>query len=77
MTKAEEALKKYDDVMAKTIDAVAEKLAGITRTEALATHTCVSCLKPANEFRDEKSAVEWRITGLCQECQDDIFFEED
>ena len=27
------------------------------------------------DFRDEKSLREWRISGLCQACQDDMFGE--
>lgn len=77
MTEAEKHLKQFDESLTKTIDGVSKKLFGKTRTEALDTHTCISCNKPAIEFRDEKSAVEWRITGLCQKCQDDFFLEED
>lgn len=31
--------------------------------------------KPLTEadFRDDKSIREWRISGLCQHCQDDMF----
>jgi len=77
MTTLAEDLKEVDDSLAKVVDNVGKKLFGRTRTEAIDTHTCISCSKLANEFKDNKSAVEWRITGLCQECQDDLFFEED
>jgi len=77
MTDAEKILKQFDDGLTKTLDDVSKKLFGKTRTEALDTHTCISCGGPAIEFKDEKSAVEWRIAGLCQECQDDFFLEED
>ena len=26
-----------------------------------------------DEFRDESSFEEWMISGLCQDCQDDLF----
>jgi len=58
---------------AETADDLAKRLFGKTRTESLDTHTCVSCNGPATEFRDEKSKIEWRITGLCQKCQDIVF----
>jgi hypothetical protein len=36
---------------------------------------CVKCDKPANSFRDEESEVEFDISGLCQDCQDEVFDE--
>lgn len=76
MTELEKDLKEMDDALTKTVDGVSKQLFGKTRTEALDTHTCISCRKPAIEFKDQRSAAEWRITGLCQKCQDDVFFEE-
>jgi len=73
----EEDLREADDKLVKVIDSIGKNLFGRTRTEALDTHTCISCGEAAIEFKDDKSAVEWRITGLCQKCQDEIFFEED
>lgn len=36
---------------------------------------CPFCKKPVNidEFRDDLSRKEYRISGLCQKCQDDFF----
>jgi hypothetical protein len=36
---------------------------------------CPFCKKPVNQedFRDELSRKEHRISGLCQKCQDDMF----
>lgn len=76
MTEADKDLKKIDDKLVGAVDAVAKKFFGQTRTQALDTHTCVSCRKSATKFKDEKSAAEWRITGLCQECQDAVFEED-
>jgi hypothetical protein len=50
--------------------------------------TCPICSKPATVtprndlpraflFRDELSAREYRISGMCQDCQDSIFVEPD
>jgi len=38
---------------------------------------CPFCKKPinANDFRDELSRKEFRISGLCQKCQDEVFNE--
>ena len=67
---AQKDLDKLDKSLAKTADDVAKRLFGKTQTEALETHTCISCNEQASNFRDDKAAVEWRISGLCQNCQD-------
>jgi len=38
---------------------------------------CTSCDKLIEEsdFRDESSKVEYSISGLCQQCQDEVFGE--
>ena len=55
-----------------------ESLAG--RTSAINDNKCVDppfgCGGPATEFRDQLSAREYRISGLCQICQDKIFTSE-
>jgi hypothetical protein len=76
MTEAEKDLKKVDDNMVEVVDRVGKQLFDKTRTQALTTHTCICCGKPAIDFKDEKSATEWRITGLCQKCQDAVFGED-
>ena len=37
---------------------------------------CVSCGCYAGWFKDELSAKEYTISGLCQQCQDEVFEEE-
>lgn len=39
---------------------------------------CPTCGKPVNvkAFRDELSKREFKISGMCQECQDDFFGED-
>jgi uncharacterized CHY-type Zn-finger protein len=34
---------------------------------------CVVCGEPIKEFRDDLSKREYEISGLCQECQDEVF----
>jgi len=34
---------------------------------------CVTCGGEVGEFRDELSQKEYRISGMCQKCQDSIF----
>ena len=40
---------------------------------------CTFCAKALTEFRDELSAKEYSVSGMCQPCQDEIFqpFDED
>lgn len=33
----------------------------------------IGCGQPVGPFRDELSAREYQISGLCQKCQDSIF----
>jgi hypothetical protein len=46
---------------------------GRSRTLALAGRACVTCGKPATEFRDALSVKEYGISGMCQACQDSVF----
>lgn len=44
-------------------------------TERFEAGICRFCKRDIteNEFRNEKSLREWRISGLCQRCQDKMF----
>ena len=52
-----------------------EALSG--RTSAITSDKCVAppygCGQDAVHFRDEISAKEYQISGLCQSCQDSVF----
>lgn len=41
--------------------------------EAINSGKCPMCRKPIKEFKDELSIREFKISGLCQECQDLCF----
>ena len=43
------------------------------RSSAIESDVCVCCTYAAFKFRDKISEKEYRISGLCQRCQDDIF----
>jgi hypothetical protein len=43
------------------------------RTTALKTDTCTICKEPATQFKDDLSRREYRISGMCQACQDEVF----
>ena len=45
-------------------------------TAIRASGRCVGCAKEMDDneqFKDELSRSEYRISGLCQKCQDDVF----
>ena len=44
-----------------------------TREQAQATHTCIKCGGEAEWFKNDRSAKEYRLSFMCQQCQD-VFF---
>lgn len=58
-------------------DNFALQLWGRTRTGSIKQDVCVSCGKPAIEFKDELSKKEFTISGMCQACQDSVFDSEE
>lgn len=47
------------------------------RTTAIEANRCIpepaGCGKPIVNFKDDQSDREYRISGLCQDCQDSVF----
>jgi hypothetical protein len=43
------------------------------RTTAITSNKCVCCESEVKSFRDDISLREYKISGLCQKCQDEIF----
>ncbi|MBN1850603.1 MAG: hypothetical protein JW932_18685 [Deltaproteobacteria bacterium] len=43
---------------------------------AKANETCIKCKRPVGPFRDNASRFEYKISALCQECQDAYFQDE-
>ncbi len=43
------------------------------RIDKINADVCVFCGKPAVEFKDEISRIEFGISGLCQKCQNVVF----
>jgi transposase-like protein len=37
---------------------------------------CPTCSKPYQGFKNDKSMAEYRLSGMCQQCQDDFFGED-
>jgi hypothetical protein len=44
-----------------------------TRRDRVDAAICVTCSGRAEQFRSEKAEREYRISGMCQVCQDDVF----
>jgi len=57
----------------KGLDGVTGIIYGRSASESIKADICVRCGKPAVEFTDEISRVEFGISGLCQKCQDFVF----
>lgn len=59
---------------AKEIEDMLSGLTVVTRSHALAFKKCIiNSTHSAEEFRDELSRKEYQISGLCQNCQDEVF----
>ena len=57
------------------IDNLLESIFGVDRIASVLSNKCATCGGEANEFRNELSKKEFRISGMCQKCQDMIFGE--
>lgn len=59
----------------KFLDKYTEINFGKSKADAKAEKVCVFCHKPIKmkDFRNELSRREYKISGICQKCQDDIF----
>ena len=57
------------------IDNFAKKSFGMSQTKAKEKKVCPFCHKTINteDFKDELSIKEYKISGLCQKCQDKTF----
>ena len=65
-----EPTQKTDEIEA-TIDQITPNPLG--RRGSILADVCAWCGKPAQWFRDDLSCWEYRISGLCQTCQDETF----
>ena len=55
------------------LDMLTRPVTGMSNRETIKKKICPTCAKPVGEFRDELSVKEYRISGMCQECQDSVF----
>ena len=61
----------------KEIDNLIMEVIGIDRREVIKNNTCAFCVEPNFEFGNSISVQEYRISGLCQNCQDEVFGKDD
>ena len=60
---------------APAVDAQIIRRTGFDRQAAITSASCVFCKRPVThaDFRDEPSLREYHISGICQQCQDQVF----
>lgn len=57
----------------KALDTTAQAVFGMTTKEALEKGICVKCKEKTEEFNDPLSEKEYKLSALCQGCQDEFF----
>ena len=60
------------DVMEWLLESFSSTI-GTPRSKAFEEQVCVLCGGPAVEFRDSVSEKEYTLSGMCQNCQDEMF----
>jgi len=73
----EKPIKLTDDVLAEAVANIESKPVGQLNIRNFMSlirgATCPQCSGNIIAFRDELSVKEYKISGLCQHCQDDFF----
>jgi len=57
----------------EVINKLVSQFAGRSREITIKGNRCMMCGGLAESFRDQLSAKEYRISGMCQECQDMVW----
>lgn len=55
------------------VEQLLKDLCGKGRAEEIEANRCATCDKPDLNFTDGLSLKEYKISGMCQRCQDDFF----
>ena len=55
------------------IEKLLNTISNLPRKSSIQQNLCAWCKKPALGFRDQLSRQEYRISGMCQVCQDSTF----
>ncbi len=56
-----------------SLDKALTSIFGVDRRTSITRNICVACGQPALKFSDEISRKEFSISGLCDDCQKEIF----
>jgi len=56
------------------IDNVLNSVSGNNRVESIENNICALCQQPVGTFSDYRSYKEYTISGMCESCQDDVFY---
>ena len=59
-------------VKSENIENFLENIFG--RSSSIRNNSCVFCKTSVGKFKDELSESEYRISGMCQKCQDEVFY---
>jgi hypothetical protein len=59
--------------MKNFLDGFTVEIFGMSRSEAIKNGVCVICQTVADNFHDDISEREFKISGMCQNCQDDAY----
>ena len=57
----------------KSLDLMDEGKCPICSSKIFTTRNGTNCSEIEHSFRDELSLKEYKISGMCQDCQDEIF----
>ena len=52
---------------------IIEQVFGKKPLDLIDKNVCPTCGNPIDDFRDELSKKEYEISGMCQQCQDEVF----
>jgi len=66
---------KRDITLQKVADTFAERLFGVSLSQAHAEMICIECRRHIGKFLNEIDQREYEISGLCTKCQDKLFKE--
>jgi len=55
------------------VDVFISSFMGKDRQETIKSSKCMTCSGPATYFKDELSRREYTISGMCQDCQDNLW----
>lgn len=55
------------------LDNAINSFSGKNRVKVINSNDCATCDTPNIDFKDDLSKKEYKISGMCQNCQDRVF----